>query len=116
MTQFTFTPGQKEEALSWLQKNCPELHKWLSTLPEDKPELQVLSIKDSIIDVYFKMKKIKFDFKSKEFIVGIEYKDKDKVISGEEAINIAIHNPHLSHEYDIFAHQALVYVLQKIKG
>lgn len=97
---------QKEEALKWLADNCSEL---LGAWPD------TVNI-DLIIDVYFKLKTISFPFKPKEFVIGVDYINKEKVAVGEEKVSITFQNPHLPGVGDPFAQQVVLELLQRLKG
>lgn len=115
MEKFIFTPGQKEEAMLWYKANCLDYHKFLASLPEPLHD-DVLSIGDCAIDTYFKLKNVNFNILPSEFIVGIEYKNQEEVIKGDEKINIRFQNPHKNNTADQFAQAVLMELLQRIKG
>jgi hypothetical protein len=102
MANLVFTPGQREEAMNWVKSNCEAF--------EGFPILQ-----DYVVDMYFKMKSITFPLKSTEFVMGIEYKDSQKVADGNEKIKITFQNPHKKGEYDVFAHQVAIELLNSLK-
>ena len=89
MSNFVFTPGQTEEALKWYTHNCPDVQDLI-----DIGTIHGKSVQDILVDLYFKLKNVPFTFKPNEFIVGIEYKDAQKIISGKEIVNVRINNPH----------------------
>jgi len=105
--QFVFTPQQREEALAWIKSNCLPLYEYARDLSTGE---------DRMIDMYFKLKEIKFELKPEEFILGIEYKDKEKVIGGNEEINIRFHNPRRDTPHDEFAMQIAINLLHRVKN
>lgn len=110
MSKFIFTPGQREEALSFIQQSCPDLYKYYD-------EALTGHEVDLIIDLYFKMKQCAFDLHPREFIVGVEYKDEKAVIAGTEAINIRMNNPRRSKQspHDQFALTVMANLLNRLK-
>ena len=88
---FTFTPGQKEEAIKWLTENCIDLINLADTFEPTEARQYCL---ENLVDMYFKLKNLPFSFKPNEFIVGIEYKNEVKIRTGKEVPNVYINNPH----------------------
>lgn len=107
---FIFTPGQRKEALDWIESNCDDLKYHLDSMELDSRQ----PIETMIIDIYFKMKSISFPMKPTEFVVGIEYQDEQSVINGTEYVNIALINPRDSK--DQFAFQILIELMNRLKG
>ncbi len=69
----------------------------------------------AFVDAYFKLKVSSFNILPIEFLVGIEYKDKDEVIAGKEPVNIRFQNPHKKGEYDEVSYQVLINLLNQLK-
>lgn len=88
---FTFTPGQREEAMKWLTENCVDL---VNLEQQFEPKENADYFRDNLVDLYFKLKNLPFSFKPNEFIVGIEYKNEAKIRAGKEVPNVYINNPH----------------------
>lgn len=107
MSQLVFTPGQREEALTWIKENCPDFSSLL--------DFEITGMEDNLIDMFFKLRKVKFGIKPNEFLFGVQYQDKDAVLAGNEAINLSLLNPHNKGEYDVTAHQIAVSLLQRLK-
>src|SRR5688572_653834 len=91
MSQFTFSPEQKEEARKWIVENCIDLINLIENVDTKEEEIYRLEL---LIDMYFKLKNVPFSFKPNEFIVGIEYKNEAKIRAGKEVPNVHINNPH----------------------
>lgn len=105
MSNFIFTPGQREEALSWIKENCPEI---INHFEYDSPK------QDWLVDMYLKLKALSFSLKPTEFVVGVEYKDEKAVTEGKEIINLTFHNPHREDKPDYFAQAILVQLLNSL--
>lgn len=112
---FQFTPGQVNEALTWIKDNCPELYALIEGDKEGKYEQDTLMA----VDMYFKLKNVPFSFKPHEFVVGIEYKQADKIKLGLEMPNVKVHNPHprVAEQYthDVLALAILMNLLNQLK-
>lgn len=108
MSDYIFTPAQREGALGWIKENCPDFYTYIE-------EALTGHVTDMLIDMFLKLKDIKFDLKPNQFVVGVEYKDEKNALEGLEPINISIHNPHKKGEYDQFSFQALVHFLNTLK-
>lgn len=107
MSNFNFTPGQREEALAWVNHNCGDF----LALVHDS------DILDRLIDMYFKLKSMSFNLAPEEFVVGVEYKNEDAVTEGKEPINIRINNPHRGDKpHNHFALQVLMNIFNNQKG
>ena len=100
-----FTPEQKKEATQWIEKECPNLYNLMS---EENVNL--------FVDMYLKLKAVTFDLKPEEFVVGVEYKVREDVIEGKEAINIRFLNPRRAGVADAFAQQLLIELLTRLKS
>lgn len=113
MDKFVFTPGQREEALSWYKKNCYDFYVFLTTIKEAIK----IDIQDLAIDIYFKLKDVSLPLEPNQFIIGIEYKDQKKVTLGNEPVNIAFHNPSrvAKKPCDPFARAVLMNLLTKLQ-
>lgn len=107
--EFVFTPGQREEALAWLKENCNGLYIHIE-------EALTGYEADMIIDMYFKLKSSTFELKPTEFIVGIEYKDQQAIINGEEKVNISIHNPDRKVKHNQFAFEVMMEIIKRLKS
>lgn len=115
MQQFVFTPGQREEALTWLQKENLPFYKFIMSLPEPASGVEMLSIQDCIIDMFYKLRGVSFPLKPEEFIVGIEYTDQIAVTEGEQQINIRVLSPRRETPHDPFAFQVIMELLNRLK-
>lgn len=108
MSNFNFTPGQREEALAWVNENCKELYEYSRDMGTGE---------DRMIDMYFKLKSMSFNLAPEEFVVGVEYKNEDAVTEGKEPINIRINNPHRGDKpHNHFALQVLMNIFNNQKG
>jgi hypothetical protein len=114
MSNLIFSQGQKDEALEWYEKNCPDLHKIFTGHTGFDPNNG--SSSELAIDAYFKLKNISFDFQPTEFVVGIEYKKQEDVIAGTENVNIRFQNPHKLGKGDPFAQQVVIELLNRLKS
>lgn len=106
------TPGQYDEAIEWMKKEEAQLIETVFSLQE--PEGTI--IRNGLVSMFFKLKQSSFALKPTEFIFGIEYKDKQAVINGAEAVNIALQNPGRNdqREGDRFAFQIAQELLNRL--
>ena len=114
MSELNVTPGQREEAVEWFKKHYPQL---LSIRDEHRTVEDTLidiSMEDTLVDLYFRLKNIQFDFLPTEFVIGVEYKDEEKAAKGEEKVNIRFQNPHKG-EYSKFAFDVIIELLNRLK-
>ena len=98
---FVFTPGQRAEALLWIKQECPQLYAHIE-------EALTGHEADMLIDMFFKLKSSTFELLPNEFIVGVEYKSKEDIIAGKEAINIRL--PHAVFRRKAFALDGVVFL------
>lgn len=108
-----YTPGQREEAIQWFKNNVPKVADLLDSYSGEHPIFNGIS--DDLIDTYFKLKQSEFKVKPNQFIIGIEYKDQAKVITGEEKVNISFENPHEKGKADMFAKSVLLHIITNQK-
>jgi len=102
-----FSPEQEQEVEDWLKANLPELYRQIEEDPFGG------NIVDDIYSMYFKLKSFKADIPKNAFIIGIDYKDKEKVKTGEEKININFQNPHPPGEADMFVKDVLLSLITR---
>jgi hypothetical protein len=118
MSKFVFTPGQRDEALTWYKENCPELDKYIADSIIYKLREGRFYLLDLLIDAYFKMKSLSFPIKPEEFVIGVEYKNKEAVKQGKEMVNLRFHNPKRNEgeSYDPFARDVLINLLMGLQS
>lgn len=104
MNEIVLTPGQQEEALAFYTERVS----FFSTLPVAQQLV--------FFDAYFYMKNIQHIFKPTEFVVGVEYKDHNKVVNGNEAVNITFFNPHKGNTEDVLSKSVLMHILTTFKN
>ena len=110
-----FSEHQKEEALKWYNENVPDLLKEVESSMREYPTFYK-NVIYSLVDSYFKLKAIKFELSPTEFIIGINYKDMQKVIDGKEEVGITFQNPRRTIPADSFAQQTIIELLTRLKG
>ncbi len=103
-----FTPEQYREAREWYKLNSPKLYEWFISNDFD-PE-----VIEQLCDVYFNLKRFKFDIGRNFFLVGVEYKSADAILSGKEKASLQIVNPHGKMMADQFAKNFLIAQLSKL--
>ena len=112
MIDTPFTPGQREEALTWFKENSPGIKAMLEGVSFNL-ETKILIF----IDLYFKLKKVDIALDANQFVVGVEYIDSNKVLEGKEKIKFTLHNPTRfgKARENYFAHQIMLELIKRTK-
>jgi len=103
-----FSAEQIKEAQDWLKANIPTLYILIEKALHDE-------IAYDLYDMYFKVKQVEMKLQPNQFVVGVEYKDENKVKTGDEPVSLSFWNPHAQGQYNKFAKDVLLHILSDKK-